>query len=299
MRTAALLKLLHGLDPCEGPEVTLAGLARRAGRSRFHFHRDFRTSLGETPRQFIERLRLEHAAARLVHSRAAVLEIALQSGFTSHEVFTRAFGRRFGCSPARYRRTALAQATDAERARHVALTGAIGPCIQLFHLSLQHPSRRSAMPVLSIAREERPAQPLLLIRRRIVRTELPAMLAECFGKLYAHGQRAGLPIAGFPLARYVTTGAGLWTVEAAMPLAASAPGEGEMEPGTLPAGPVALGIHTGSYDDLPATHAAIERWIDERGLRAAGAPWEWYVTDPAQHPNPADWRTEVYWPLAT
>ncbi len=21
------------------------------------------------------------------------------------------------------------------------------------------------------------------------------------------------------------------------------------------------------------------------------------VTDPAQHPDPADWRTEVYWPL--
>jgi hypothetical protein len=21
------------------------------------------------------------------------------------------------------------------------------------------------------------------------------------------------------------------------------------------------------------------------------------VTDPGEHPNPADWRTEVYWPL--
>ena len=154
------------------------------------------------------------------------------------------------------------------------------------------------MPTLSIAREERPAQPLLLIRRRLVRTELQAMLGECFGKLYAHGQRAGLPIAGFPLARYVTMGPGLWTVEAAMPLATSAPGEGEIEPGALPAGPVVLGIHAGPYEELPATHAAIERWLETRGLRAAGAPWEWYVTDPSQHPDPADWRTEVYWPLA-
>jgi AraC family transcriptional regulator len=33
------------------------------------------------------------------------------------------------------------------------------------------------------------------------------------------------------------------------------------------------------------------------GSRAAGAPWESYVTDPGQFPNPEDWRTEVYWPL--
>ena len=46
------------------------------------------------------------------------------------------------------------------------------------------------------------------------------------------------------------------------------------------------------------TNAAIERWIDENNLRPNGPPWEWYVTDPGEHPNPADWRTEVYWPLA-
>ena len=48
----------------------------------------------------------------------------------------------------------------------------------------------------------------------------------------------------------------------------------------------------------PETNAAVERWIEEHGFRVGGAPWESYVTDPAQHPDPADWRTEVYWPLA-
>jgi AraC family transcriptional regulator len=153
------------------------------------------------------------------------------------------------------------------------------------------------MPTLSIAREERAAQPILFIRRRIARSELQGMLAECFGKLYGHAQSKGLPIAGFPLARYVSTGPGLWTVEAAVPLAAPATGEGEMQSGVLPAGPLALGVHGGPYDQLTDTHAAIERWIEANSYRAAGAPWEWYVTDPGEHPNPADWRTEVYWPL--
>ena len=83
-----------------------------------------------------------------------------------------------------------------------------------------------------------------------------------------------------------------------MPLAAPAAAAGEMQPGVLRGGPVALGIHAGPYEQLPETYAAIEQWIEAGGWRAGGAPWESYVTDPAQHPDPADWRTEVYWPLA-
>jgi hypothetical protein len=33
-------------------------------------------------------------------------------------------------------------------------------------------------------------------------------------------------------------------------------------------------------------------------LQPGGAPWESYVTDPADFPNPDDWRTEIYWPLS-
>ena len=150
----------------------------------------------------------------------------------------------------------------------------------------------------TIMRKDCSEQPILLIRRRIARSELQKMLAESFGMLFAHGQRNGLPVAGWPLARYIAMGPGLWTVEAAMPLAVPAPASGEMQPGSLPAGPAAFAVHVGGYDRLPDTHAAIERWIEAQGYQVGGAPWESYVTDPAQHPDPADWRTEVYWPLA-
>ena len=75
------------------------------------------------------------------------------------------------------------------------------------------------MPVLSISRKEQAAQPILFIRRRVAASEIRDTLAECFGKLFAHGGGVGLPIAGWPLARYVSTGPGLWTIEPAMPLA--------------------------------------------------------------------------------
>lgn len=150
---------------------------------------------------------------------------------------------------------------------------------------------------LTITRKDFPGQPILFIRRRIARSELANMLAESFGTLFAHGAHAGLPIAGSPLARYTAMGPGLWTVEAAMPLASPASPTGDMQPGNLPAGPTAFAVHVGPYETLPETHAAVERWIEAQGYRVGGAPWESYVTDPAQHPNPSDWRTEVYWPL--
>jgi AraC-like DNA-binding protein len=49
------------------------------------------------------RLRLDRAAAELVHGTRSVLAIALDSGFVSHEAFSRAFLRRFAMTPGAYR----------------------------------------------------------------------------------------------------------------------------------------------------------------------------------------------------
>jgi AraC family transcriptional regulator len=291
-RLLPLLKEIHA-----GRGGSLAALARRAGWSRFHFHRVFREHLRETPRQHTERVRLTHAAGQLLLTARSVLTIALEAGYASHEVFTRAFRRCFGCAPEQYRRTALAEASQDLRRRHVTWSLAAGRCIRLYHCASRPPSRSPVMPTPSITRQERTEQPILLIERRIARSELAAMLAECFGTLFNHGMRSGLPIAGAPLARFVDTSPGLWTVQAAMPLAAPAAAAGEMQPGALPGGPVAVAVHAGPYETLSDTYAAMERWIEAQGLKVAGRPWESYITDPAQHPDPQDWRTEVCWPL--
>ena len=87
-------------------------------------------------------------------------------------------------------------------------------------------------------------------------------------------------------------------MEIGVPISAAAPGEGDVEAGSLPGGPTIVGVHAGSYDQLSETYAAMERWIETNGLKAVGPPWESYITDPAEHPDPANWRTEIYWPVA-
>ena len=96
-----LLDVLAG--SLDDPGATGADVAARAYLSRFHFDRVAAAVLGESPGAFRRRLMLERAAHRLLTSRDTVLDVAVAAGYGSHEAFTRAFVRAYGCSPARWR----------------------------------------------------------------------------------------------------------------------------------------------------------------------------------------------------
>ena len=96
-------RLRRGLNAADGPRnVNL--MARKACFSRRQFHRLTLHVLGETPAKHQRRVRLDRAAWLLLTTRATVLDIALQTGWESHEVFTRAFRVRFGGTPSAFRK---------------------------------------------------------------------------------------------------------------------------------------------------------------------------------------------------
>lgn len=84
-------------NSCE--DLTLNKLAAMANYSPFHFQKLFKELIGESPKQFIIRIRLENAAHSLiVHRHLSITEIALDSGFASPSTFARAFKNYFGIS---------------------------------------------------------------------------------------------------------------------------------------------------------------------------------------------------------
>jgi AraC family transcriptional regulator len=113
--------------------------------------------------------------------------------------------------------------------------------------------------------------------------------------MYAH--KAGAAIAGRPFTRYLEWGPGMVTIEPGLPIAVPVAGEGDIHAETLPGGLVAMTTHRGLYDKLIDAHAALQVWIESSELTSAGAPWESYVTDPVDFPDPADWKTDVFWPV--
>ena len=89
---------------CEADVLTLENLADIACLSPFHFSRVFAHHCNETPMEFLSRTRLEQSAFKLGYLRdKSITSIALESGFSSPQAFSRAFSRRFGIQPRNFR----------------------------------------------------------------------------------------------------------------------------------------------------------------------------------------------------
>jgi AraC family transcriptional regulator len=257
-------------------DVSLMALANRAGLSPFHLHRVFSATVGETPKQFTLRLRLDRAALLLLTGEDSMLNVALSCGFRSHETFCRAFRRRFGIRPKAYRTHGFAGgASPAQALKHAVLVTRAGPCLRLFRNNATVKSQRShtdnAMDY-SITKKELSPQPVLMVRRRVSPSAIATTLAEEFPRIFLHAQRTGAAIAGQPLTRYLEWGPGLVTIEAGLPIAAPGSGEGDIAADILPGGLVATTTHTGQYDKLTEAHAAVEVWIEANGLVSRGHP---------------------------
>lgn len=104
MEAPHVVRALDYIDENLCGDLSVETLARQSGVSTFHFHRLFRADVGESPKQYVRRLRLERAALWLDGSRRPVTEVAFAAGYATHEAFTRAFKARFGVPPARFRR---------------------------------------------------------------------------------------------------------------------------------------------------------------------------------------------------
>jgi AraC family transcriptional regulator len=84
-------------------ELTLHEMAQCVGLSTAHFSQMFRESVGESPRQFVLRERVERAKEMLRVGEARVLDVAVACGFKTQQHFARVFRRICGASPTEYR----------------------------------------------------------------------------------------------------------------------------------------------------------------------------------------------------
>jgi sigma-54 dependent transcriptional regulator, acetoin dehydrogenase operon transcriptional activator AcoR len=83
--------------------ITLDDLARVAGISRFHFHRQFRRALGVTPHDYVMRTRIERAKLLLLDSDLTVGEVAGAVGFLDQSHFSNIFRKVVSMTPRAFR----------------------------------------------------------------------------------------------------------------------------------------------------------------------------------------------------
>ena len=84
-------------------EITLKKISDAVCYSEEHTSRLFKKCTGENLFDYIRSQRLLKAAERIRDKGGKIIDVAFDSGFNSHEVFTRAFSAYFGISPKQFR----------------------------------------------------------------------------------------------------------------------------------------------------------------------------------------------------
>jgi AraC-like DNA-binding protein len=89
-----------------GRPVSLSDVAFHANLSPYYFLRVYKRVYGETPHEFLTRLRIERAKSLLGRGTHNVTEACFEVGFSSLGSFSTLFAARVGLSPSAYRRYA-------------------------------------------------------------------------------------------------------------------------------------------------------------------------------------------------
>ncbi len=273
--------------------LDLPQLAADAALSPFHFHRVFRGMVGETPAEFVRRLRLERAAWQLVSTSAPVTAIAFDAGYEAHEAFTRAFRQHFGASPSEYR--------DTPRTSH----RLAAPCG--VHFDPRQPmaafiARHSEGVSMDVHIDQQPARRLAAVRHVGPYNQIGrafAQLGQALGPSLAQLGAGGAAM----IALYHDDPESVPVEALRSDAAVVVPDNFVMPPGLseqrLPAGRYASTLHIGAYEQLGDVWLRfMGEWLPASGEHVAESPaLESYLNNPETTPK-AEWKTLLSIPLA-
>lgn len=246
-----LWRIETGLDR----PLSLAALAAEERVTPFHLSRAFSLALGTSLMAYVKARRLTEAARALRATDARIIEIALGSGYDSHEGFSRSFRDHFGISPTEWRSAPDTQLTLQE--------ATLMPTTDL--------------PKVTPRIEKRPELRLAGMSRRFTletRARIPALWEEVaaelghvmrghvsFGVCYDFGEEGFRYLAGFVDDGRIDTE--------------------RLDHVVLPAGNYAVFDHAGHISTIDGTWTAIfEDWMPNSDMAPGEGPeFELYAVD--------------------
>jgi len=103
---ARMRRVLDHIDRHLDGELDLDTLSGVAAFSKYHFHRQFAATLGISVHRYVQLARMKRASYQLAYrDRSDVTGIAMDAGYEAPDAFARAFRKRFGQSPAAFRKS--------------------------------------------------------------------------------------------------------------------------------------------------------------------------------------------------
>ncbi len=264
-----------------GEALKLDELAREACFSTFHFHRIFTAFVGESPGEYVSRLRIEWAAAKLQNTREEVTRIALDVGYGTPASMGRVFKKRFKCSPLEFR-------------AHKRDFSPRPPQLYFDDTSKE---------VVEVTPEIRtvPERTVLYVRKTGSYSTAAAGAWEALCR-YAYSHKLvnkNSTMIGISHDDPDITEADKLRYEACITVDKPVKPDGEIGVRTIEGGTYAVFMHKGPYDRLGETYRAIySRWLPESGEKLRDLPChEVYLNRDPRRTKPENLRTEIFVPL--
>lgn len=290
-----------------GREFELSEMADAACFSRYHFHRMFSAFTGETPGEFLRRIRLAKAASLLRDDpRRDVTAVAMDSGFSSPSAFSRAFKERFGASPSAFREAdeaglaAILVAAGLARSKQGQAQGNGGQgagndghapaMLALYDEPILNGRRRMDMAKLEYKVEVKDLPAMSVAYARHVGAY--NLIGEAFGRLYHWaGPRGHIGPDTMHLACYHDdpdlTPPDKLRSSACISVAPGTPTDGDIGSMQVPGGLFAVGhfeIDQTQFGE--AWVALMGEWLPSSGYQADDRMcYELYLNDPEKHPQ--------------
>lgn len=97
-------RVLDHIDAHLDGDLTVDSLSAVAASSKYHFHRQFSAVFGMGVYKYVQLSRMRRASYQLAfRDQLRIIDIALASGYDSHEAFSRAFKKTIGQTPSEFR----------------------------------------------------------------------------------------------------------------------------------------------------------------------------------------------------
>ena len=157
------------------------------------------------------------------------------------------------------------------------------------------------LPDNSISITDMPAMPYAGMMATVASGDSQAIssaMGNSYGKLMTFIQENQREMQGMPFAIYTAFDDETLTMICGLPIDNTGlTGTEEIIIGQINAGRSIKAIHEGPYESLHLTHTAVSEFMSANNLTAGGAPYEIYITDPGEEPDPNKWITWVIYPL--
>lgn len=136
----------------------------------------------------------------------------------------------------------------------------------------------------------------LSIRINCTVDEIEEAMSGSMSQLLTEADRAGLQMTGPPFTIWYKWEGEEFEFDNCIPVSKFIkPSKGIRAIQTY-SGKVASVLHTGHYNTTGNSWMALESWVTEN-LESNGDPWEVYLTNPQDEPDPTKWVTELVWPV--